>query len=84
MSFVKESPEIVFVIFLLVVFVMFIVGFFLKNKAKGKAQNTPEYKSYNLFKKISLTLFVILILLFIYLIGPIRTLEIIGEMFRSN
>jgi|688.fasta_scaffold00008_139 hypothetical protein len=84
MSFIQEKPEIVFVIFLLVAFVLVIVGFFLKKKAKGKAQNTPEYKSYNFFKMISIFVFVILFILFIYLVGPARTLEIIGEIFRAN
>jgi hypothetical protein len=82
MSFIEEKPEIFVGIFLLVAFVLVIVGFSLKKKAKGKAQNTPEYKSYNLFKMFLLILFVILIILFVYLVGPGRTLEIIGSMFR--
>ena len=83
MSFIEESPEIVFVIFMLVIFVIFIVGFYFKTKAKGKAQNTPEYKSYNLFKMIAGILFVILLILIIYLVGPGKTLQAIGDIFGA-
>ena len=85
MSFdiVKENPGFAVGIFTLVIFVIVIVGFSLKNKAKGKAQNTPEYKSYNLFKMITGILFVILLILIIYLVGPGKTLQAIGEIFGA-